>query len=342
MEARDARSPSVSATLEGAADPAPAGSADPALQVEHLAKRFGSIVAVDDVSFEVRRAAIFGFLGPNGSGKSTVVRMICGLLQPSGGRAVLDGLDVARHPLEIRRRLGYMSQRFSLYADLTALENLRFFGRVAGLPRVHRERRIEELSAWLGLGPYLERRAGLLSGGWKQRLALGVALVHEPRVLFLDEPTAGIDPVARRALWDLLFKLSGEGITIFVTTHYMDEAERCTHVAYIYLARLIANGTPSSLKARPEITPQGERWLELACTAPTRALSPIRALPSVADATIFGETLHLRVRPDWDEEQAARVLRSLGEREWALREVHPSLEDVFVTLTRLEEEKRRG
>ena len=317
-------------------------SDDVAIRIEGLSKRFGDVVAVDDVSFEVGRGAIFGFLGPNGSGKSTIVRMVCGLLAPSAGRAELDGLDVARHPLEIRRRLGYMSQRFSLYGDLTARENLDFFARAYGLEGPRRRERVALLVDLLGMAPYLDRRAAQLSGGWKQRLALGAALVHEPRVVFLDEPTAGIDPVARRDLWDLLFRLSGEGITIFVTTHYMDEAERCSHVGYIYLSRLIALGTPGELKQRADITPPGEAWLELACGSPTRAMAPVRALAGVRDATIFGETLHLRVAEGWDREGAEAVLRRLGEREWDLREVRPGLEDVFVTLTRREAEKRRA
>jgi ABC-type multidrug transport system ATPase subunit len=320
-----------------------AGTGDgPAIRAEALTRRFGDVLAVDAVSLEVARGAIFGFLGPNGSGKSTLVRMLCGLLAPSGGRAELDGLDVARHPLEIRRRLGYMSQRFSLYADLTARENLEFFGRVYGLDARRLRARIGELSALLGLEPYLRRRSGTLSGGWKQRLALAAALLHEPRVLFLDEPTAGIDPVARRDLWDQLFRLSGQGITIFVTTHYMDEAERCSHVAYIYLSRLIADGTPTQLKARADITPPGEQWLELACPSPTRVLGALRELEGVRDATIFGETLHLRVAGGWDEAGARSELERAGQGGWSLREVSPGLEDVFVTLTRREAEARRA
>ncbi|MCC6407365.1 MAG: ABC transporter ATP-binding protein [Planctomycetes bacterium] len=315
---------------------------DLAIDVSELTRRFGDLTAVDRVSFGVERGAIFGFLGPNGSGKSTVVRMICGLLAPTSGRAELDGLDVAKEPLEIRRRLGYMSQRFSLYPDLTVLENLRFFARIYGLERAVRERRIDELTELLGLGPYLDRRASVLSGGWKQRLALGAAMVHEPKVLFLDEPTAGIDPVARRDLWDLLFRLSGRGITIFVTTHYMDEAERCNRVAYIYLSKLLALGTPSELKARPDVTPSGDRWLELSCRSPTRALAPIRALPTVRDATIFGETLHLRVGSEWREEAARALLAELDERNVAFRDVQPGLEDVFVTLTRSAAEANRA
>jgi len=314
----------------------------PAIRADGLTRRFGALVAVDEVSLQVERGAIFGFLGPNGSGKSTLVRMLCGLLEPSAGRAELDGLDVTRQPLEIRRRLGYMSQRFSLYGDLTGRENLSFFGRVYGLSRERLRARIGEVAALLGLEPYLTRRAGTLSGGWKQRLALGAALLHEPRVLFLDEPTAGIDPVARRDLWDQLFRLSGAGITIFVTTHYMDEAERCSHVAYIYLSRLIADGTPSQLKARGDITPPGERWLELSCPSPTRVLSALRALGGVRDATIFGQTLHLRVAAGWDEAGAATALERAGQAGWSLSEVQPGLEDVFVTLTRREAEARRA
>ena len=301
-----------------------------------------AIPAVRNVSFRVERGEIYGVIGANGSGKSTLVRMLCGLLAPSSGRAELDGLDVAREPLAIRRRLGYMSQRFSLYLDLTARENLEFFGRVYGLSRERLRGRVEELSGLLGLEPYLRRRAGTLSGGWKQRLALAAALLHEPSVLFLDEPTAGIDPVARRELWDLLFQLAGEGTTLFVTTHYMDEAERCSHVAYIYLSRLIADGTPSQLKARADITPPGERWLELACPAPTRVLAALRDLAGVRDATIFGETLHLRVSEGWDEAGAGAALERARQVGWSLREVQPGLEDVFVTLTRREAEARRA
>jgi ABC-type multidrug transport system ATPase subunit len=305
-----------------------------ALSVRKLTKRFGDVTAVDDVSFDVERGAIFGFLGPNGSGKSTVVRMVCGLLAPTSGSMFLDGLNVAENPLGIRLRLGYMSQKFSLYGDLTTLENLRFFARVYGLDRALRDERIEQAVDLLGLRPYLNRRASLLSGGWKQRLALGAAMLHRPRILFLDEPTAGIDPVARRDLWNLLFKLSEGGTTIFVTTHYMDEAERCTHVAYIYLSRLLVLGTPSSLKTLPEVTPAGERWVELVCPHPTRVLSRMQEAVGVLDATIFGESLHLRVASTWGAAQAAPIMAAAGEEPWTLRDVSPGLEDVFVTLTR--------
>ena len=319
-----------------------AAATDVALRAEALTRRFGDFTAVDSISLEVERGAIFGLLGPNGSGKSTLVRMLCGLLAPTSGRAELDGLDVARESLAVRRRLGYMAQRFSLYGDLTCRENLDFFGRVYGLDRARLRARVADVSAWLGLEPYMGRAAGKLSGGWKQRLALGAALLHEPRVLFLDEPTAGIDPVARRDLWDLLFRLAGDGVTIFVTTHYMDEAERCSRVAYVYASQMIAEGTPGELKQRDDVTPAGERWLELRCPAPMRLLARLRGLAGVRDATIFGELVHLRVDGTWHEGQLAALLADVPRGEWALREVRPSLEDVFVTLTRRRMEPARA
>ncbi len=317
-------------------------SDDYAITTTDLTRTFGDFTAVDRVSLQVPRGAIYGFLGPNGSGKTTCVRMICGLLGISSGSAQLMGLDVATHPAEIRRLYGYMSQKFSLYQDLTVLENLRFFGRIYGLSRSDVRTTVDAQLESLGLAPYADRRAGLLSGGWKQRLALGAALLHKPRVLFLDEPTAGIDPVARRSLWNLLFELSDAGVTIFVTTHYMDEAERCSHLAYIRSARLLVYGTPSSLKALPDVTPAGNRWLELSCATPTRLLGPVSKLPGVEDSTIFGDTLHLRVAQSFEEAEADELFRSLDETEWGFREVSPGLEDVFVTLTRREQQANQN
>lgn len=314
----------------------------PMIEARGLTRRFGAFTAVDDVTFSVGPGEIFGFLGPNGSGKSTVIRMLCGLLEPTAGEASLDGIDVVRNPEDVKRRIGYTSQKFSLYEDLTVSENMNFFGRVYGLRGAHLRERIDMAVGLMALEPYMRRLAGKLSGGWKQRLAVACAILHDPRIIFLDEPTAGIDPVARRELWDLLFRLAGEGKTLFVTTHYMDEAERCSQVAYIYLSRLIVCGRPQVLKQMPEVTPPGTRRLELQVERATRGLELVRRLEGVVDATLFGESIHLLMREDRSEDQLRDELRRAGMQVNDLRPIHATLEDVFVMLTRAIAQRSRA
>ena len=310
------------------------------IRADGLTRRFGSLTAVQDVSFSVEKGEIFGFLGPNGSGKSTVIRMLCCLLAPSGGNGEVAGYSVNQDPERIRERIGYMSQAFSLYNDLTVNENLTFFGRVYGLSGSRLRDRMDEVLDLTGLASRRRQIAGTLSGGWKQRLALATSILHSPPVIFLDEPTAGIDPVARRDLWDLLFELSGRGHTLFVTTHYMDEAERCTRVGYIYLSRLIVLGQPAELKQMPEVTPAGTRWVQVRCGRATEALMTARAMPDVLDATIFGESLHLQMRQGRSDAELSRafgeagMVAAQGRTAVEAEGVSPSLEDVFVALTR--------
>jgi len=308
-------------------------SNEAAISAEHLVRRFGNFTAVSDVSFRVEKGEIFGFLGPNGSGKTTVIKMLTGLLPLSGGSAMVEGIDVRADSEGVRERIGYMSQNFSLYYDLTVEENLQFYGKIYSLEPARLKRRMEEIVQINGLGPYLKRLSSQLSGGWKQRLALGCAMLHEPKLLFLDEPTAGIDPVARRQLWDLLFELSGHGITFFVTTHYMDEAERCSHVAYIYYGKLIADGTPDSLRALPDVQPHGTMRIEIIAPEVTRALRLARHIPGIRSATIFGQSIHALVEEHFDLDVLRNQLRKEGINVTEIRPLAPSLEDVFVELT---------
>src|SRR3984893_12543451 len=304
-----------------------------AISAEHLVRRFGDFVAVNNVSFRVEKGEIFGFLGPNGSGKTTVIKMLAGLLPLSGGEASVLGIDVRKDPETVRENIGYMSQNFSLYADLTVTENLTFYGRIYGLSNDRLRKRMDDIIELNGLGPYLNRLSAQLSGGWKQRLALGCAMLHEPKLIFLDEPTAGIDPVARRQLWDLLFELSAHGITFFVTTHYMDEAERCSHVAYIYYGKLIADGTPNSLRELPEVQPQGTQRIEITTPEVTRALRLARQIPGIRSATIFGQSIHALVDHHFDLNDLREQLLKNGITVSDIRPLEPSLEDVFVELT---------
>jgi ABC-type multidrug transport system ATPase subunit len=306
---------------------------EPVIRTEQLTRCFGPVLALSEVTLDVPKGSIFGLLGPNGAGKSTLIRLLCGVLRPSKGRGFVLGFDIADQAEAIKRRIGYMSQRFSLYGDLSVMENLRFYGRIYGLSRKKQREREEAVIQLTGIGPYTDRLGSKLSGGWKQRLALACALIHEPEVLFLDEPTAGIDPVARRDLWDLLFELSHRGCTMFVTTHYMDEAERCTRVGYIYQAKLIALGNPDELKDSPEVTPPGTRRFEVSCSTPPAALARARHIPAIRDATLFGTDLHVLLDESLSPEALIDQIAP-GDRTAAFRPIHPTLEDVFVALSR--------
>ena len=301
--------------------------AENVIDITEVTIKFGTFTAVDRASLAVPPGEVFGLLGPNGSGKTTLIRALCGLIPLAGGQARVLGKDVRREAETVRQSIGYMSQRFSLYEDLTAQENMDFYAGIYGLSAAAAANRQKELISLTGLAPYLHRRAGKLSGGWKQRLALVCSLLHRPRLVFLDEPTAGIDPVARRDLWDLLFRLSAEGITLFVTTHYMDEAERCARVGYIYLGHLLAVGTPKDLKRLPGVTPPGTRWLEIVDEEPAVLLRKMLGRPGVREATIFGQAIHALV-------DAGATLSDLGLEGMNVRQTEASLEDVFVSLSR--------
>ena len=297
------------------------------IDVGDVSIKFGTFTAVDHVSLSVDRGEVFGLLGPNGSGKTTLIRALCGLLPLAGGSATVLGHNVARDAERIRQSIGYMSQKFSLYADLSVQENMDFYSGIYGLRNSAAKARQQELVELTGLEPYLDRWAGRLSGGWKQRLALVCALLHRPQLVFLDEPTAGVDPVARRELWDLLFQLAGQGITLLVTTHYMDEAERCGRVGYLHLGKLLALGTPTDLKKLPEVHPPGYRRVEIVAPDTAELLMRLKHRPTVREATIFGQSIHALVEEGDDLSDIARP-------DVAIRPADANLEDVFVTIAR--------
>jgi ABC-2 type transport system ATP-binding protein len=299
-----------------------------AIEVKSLAKRFGGFTAVDAVSFEVERGRIFGFLGANGAGKSTTIRMLCGLLQPSSGTAVVGGFDIRREPEGVKRVIGYMSQRFSLYEDLTVAQNIRFFGGAYGLTK----QRIDDRLAWVlemaGLKGRERSLTRTLSVGWKQRLALGCAVLHEPRIVFLDEPTGGVDPASRRRFWELINGLSEQGITVFVTTHYLDEAEYCNDIRLIHAGRIVAGGSPGELKTQVIRNP----ILEVSSDRVVEAMEILQKEPWVRETSIFGTALHVSVA---DEDEGRRLVRERLDRAGItatrVERIMPSLEDVFIS-----------
>jgi len=300
-----------------------------AVEVRDLEKRFGRFVAVNRVSFDVRRGEIFGFLGPNGAGKSTTIKMLCGILAPSSGSGTVAGFDVCRQPEQIKANIGYMSQKFSLYEDLTVEENIDFYSGIYRIPAERKGQRKDWVLRMAGLEEHRGARTGVLSGGWKQRLALGCAILHEPPILFLDEPTSGVDPISRRQFWNLIYEMAGQGVTIFVTTHYMDEAEYCDRLALIYRGELIASGTPAELKTQW----MPEEILEVVCDRPEEAMLELEQLASVKETALFGRTLHVVAR-DGQAAQAdsRRLLLERGHTVQRIELITPSLEDVFVSL----------
>jgi ABC-2 type transport system ATP-binding protein len=307
-----------------------------AVEIENLVKYFGTFCAVDHVSMVVNKGEIFGFLGPNGAGKSTTIRMLCGLLTPSQGRASVNGFDVSTQPELIKKSIGYMSQKFSLYDDLTVEENIEFFSGIYGVAESLRKSRKEYI---LGMAGLLERRNSLtreLSGGWKQRLALGCAILHQPPILFLDEPTSGVDPIARRSFWDLIYQLAAEGNTIFVSTHYMDEAEYCHRLALMYRGKVIALGTPAALKNELG----SYALLHLETSDLVGSITALEGQEVILDVAVFGSGLHIRLKPEAQADALIRqVLEQQGIQIHKLEPIPPSMEDVFVAM--IEEKERK-
>ncbi|HKW96580.1 MAG TPA: ABC transporter ATP-binding protein [Bryobacteraceae bacterium] len=306
-----------------------------AVETRDLVKTFGDFVAVDHVSLTVKPGEILGFLGPNGAGKSTTIRMLCGLMAPTSGQALVAGLDVAAEPERVRQNIGYMSQKFSLYDDLKVEENIDFFNGIYGVARERRQERKDYVLRMAGLEARRGTMTRLLSGGWKQRLALGCAILHEPRILFLDEPTSGVDPIARRSFWDLIHQLSEAGHTVIVSTHYMDEAEYCDRLALIYRGRVIAHGTPAELKE----SLKSRTLLRLDTSDPLETMKALENLPGVSEVAVFGSGLHATVE---NESAAGGIRRALAQKGIEIRRlerIQPSMEDVFVAMIESEESR---
>jgi ABC-2 type transport system ATP-binding protein len=309
---------------------------DYAVQSVELTKQFGDFTAVDGVSFAVKRGVIFGFLGPNGAGKTTTIRMLLGLLRPTAGTATVLGFDIVRQTAEIKKRIGYMSQRFSLYDDLTVDENLNFYGRTYGVRSKELRARKSFVLEMAGLTGRERELTRNLSGGWKQRLALGTAIIHEPEMLFLDEPTAGVDPISRRAFWDLLYELAEAGTTIMVTTHYMDEAEHCQNLAFIQRGQIVARGSPAEIKE----TKMRGQVLEIDCAQPELAIPVLREMGVFEEVALYGALIHA-IAPDVDvlKERVARRLAKEDVQVRTIDGIAPSLEDVFISSVRMPDDK---
>lgn len=307
---------------------------DISVEAHGLTKQFGSFIAVNHVSFSVKKGEIFGFLGANGAGKTTTIRMLCGLISPTDGKGTVGGYDINRESEKIKKSIGYMSQKFSLYQDLTVEENIRFYSGIYNVEGKKKKERMEWVLNMAGLQERRKSMTSVLSGGWKQRLSLGCAVLHEPPILFLDEPTSGVDPIARRAFWDLIYELAEEGVTIFVTTHYMDEAEYCDRISLMEAGKIIALGTPMELKT--EYFPYDVYNLE--CSEPIDILAKLKKIDFIADAALFGQSIHIVIKDKTLKED--RLENLLKEKEIKIHEVAkiiPGLEDVFVWL--IEKEK---
>ena len=314
-------------------------SSEYAVTVENLEKRFGTFQAVDKVSFQVKRGEIFGFLGPNGAGKSTTIRMLCGIVTPTAGKASVLGFDVFNDAEKIKANIGYMSQKFSLYEDLTVEENIDFYSGIYQVPQAVKTERKEWVIAMSGLEEHRNSLTSVLAAGWRQRLALGCALLHNPSVIFLDEPTSGVDPISRRNFWSLIYELAGKGVTVFVTTHYMDEAEYCDRLAMIYRGELVAMGTPEEMKSRYMPTD----ILGLECPEPFVVLQKINEIREVKEAALFGRGLHLSVQ---EAKKAipiiADFLKGSKLSYTRLEQIKPSLEDVFVSIIEARDNRTNG
>ncbi len=310
-----------------------------AVEVEGLEKKFGDFIAVDKITFKVEKGKIYGFLGPNGAGKSTTIRMLCGLLSPTAGTGQVAGYNINGESEQIKEHIGYMSQKFSLYEDLTVEENIDFYSGIYRVPKELKSERKEWVIKMSGLTNRRNALTGSLSGGWKQRLALGCAILHKPPLLFLDEPTSGVDPINRRRFWNLIYDLADEGITIFVTTHYMDEAEYVDNIAFIFRGKLVASGPPEEMKR----VHMKDSVLELYCKHPQGALVAVRSLPSVKEVALFGRGLHIVTKdPEVTKQKIFTILNNEHFGLESLEIIPPTMEDVFVSLMESEGESNRN